>query len=106
VIRITFVEFNGIRREVVARRGTSLMRAAVDNHINGIDGDCGGQCGCATCHVYIDPVWLASLKGRTEPEAQMLELSEGTQANSRLGCQITLGDELDGLVVHIPQGQQ
>ncbi len=105
MIKITFVEFSGMRRELTVRTGTSVMRAAVDGQICGIDGDCGGQCGCATCHVLVDPAWLLKLGDRSDAEAGMLELADGAQTNSRLGCQITLADELDGLVVHVPQGQ-
>lgn len=105
MVRITFVEFGGARREVSVRAGASIMRAAVDNQIRGIDGDCGGQCGCATCHVFVEPAWLSRLRPKSDAEAGMLDLAESTQTNSRLGCQIALDDALDGLVVHIPQGQ-
>ena len=53
--KVTFIEFNGVRHEVSVQSGLSLMRAAVDNGVPGIDADCGGECACATCHVYVDP---------------------------------------------------
>ncbi len=57
--RVTFYEFDGTRHDVDATNGVSLMRAAVDDNVPGIDADCGGACACATCHVYVDPDWLA-----------------------------------------------
>jgi 2Fe-2S ferredoxin len=84
------------------------MRIALDHGIEGIYGDCGGQCACATCHVYIDPQWL-DIVGRPEPSSVEAALLEGAPAdvteNSRLACQISLTDELDGLLVQIPEGQ-
>jgi 2Fe-2S ferredoxin len=88
--------------------GTSLMRAALDNRVPGIYGDCGGQCACATCHLYIDRHWLERV-GTPEPgsiEEGMLEGAPAdVQPNSRLGCQILLTDQLDGIVVRVPEGQ-
>jgi 2Fe-2S ferredoxin len=102
---MTFIDFSGVQREIMAPSGTSVMRAALDNQIRGIDGDCGGQCGCGTCHVFVDPAWLVKLGDRSDAEAGMLELAADAQTNSRLGCQITLRAELDGLVVHVPKAQ-
>ncbi len=103
--RVTFFEFNGARHDVDATNGVSLMRAAVDNNVPGIDADCGGACACATCHVYVDPDWLVHTGARTEMEESMLSFAAGTQENSRLACQIDMNDALDGIVLHLPEGQ-
>lgn len=81
--------------------------AAVNNGVPGIDGDCGGECACATCHVYVDGAWIDRV-GTAEPggmEANLLQFAEGSTENSRLACQITMTDDLDGLTLRIPEGQ-
>ena len=103
--KITFVAFNGALRTVEAADGTSLMRAATDNNVTGIDGDCGGNCACATCHVYVDPAWASRVGSRTHSEEDMLNLVAELRDTSRLACQITLDDSLDGLVVALPESQ-
>ena len=85
--------------------GQSLMRAAVDNGVPGIDADCGGECACATCHVYVEAAWLARTGERSEMEQSMLSFAAVTQDNSRLSCQVQITPELDGLVVSLPEGQ-
>lgn len=81
------------------------MQGAIANGVPGIDGDCGGACACATCHVFVDPTWLSRLGDRTEMEASMLEFAEGVQETSRLACHIKAHVDLDGLVVHLPAAQ-
>jgi 2Fe-2S ferredoxin len=103
--KVTFIAFDGKSSTVEAPAGTSLMRAATDNGVSGIDGDCGGNCACATCHVYVDPAWTARTGSRTHSEEDMLNLVSELQDNSRLACQITLVDDLDGLVVALPESQ-
>ncbi len=103
--KITFFEHNGTRHDVEAVPGQSLMRAAVDNGVPGIDADCGGECACATCHVYVDPAWFDKTGARSEMEQSMLSFAAVTQDNSRLSCQIVVSDALDGLVVRLPDGQ-
>jgi len=103
--KVTFIEHNGTRHEVEAQTGLSLMRAAVDNKVPGIDADCGGQCACATCHVYVDPAWFPKLGPRSEMEEDMLNFAAVTQENSRLACQIPITEALAGLVVSMPEGQ-
>jgi len=103
--KITFIEHNGTAHTVEAVAGQSVMRGAVDNNVPGIDADCGGECACATCHVYVDPAWQAKVGGRSETEETMLSFAAGTEDNSRLSCQITMTDALDGLVVRMPAGQ-
>lgn len=103
--KVTFIEHNGTRHEVSAETGLSLMRAAVDNKVPGIDADCGGLCACATCHVYVDPAWESRLGERGEMEEDMLNFAATTQPSSRLSCQITVTEALEGLVVSMPEGQ-
>ena len=103
--KITFIAFNGTRQVVEVPAGTSLMRAATDNNVTGIDGDCGGNCACATCHVYIDPAWSGRAGARTRSEEDMLNMVAELRDTSRLACQITLSDGLDGLLVALPESQ-
>jgi len=103
--KATFVTFDGTLYCVEAACGTSLMRAATDSRVPGIDGDCGGNCACATCHVYVDPAWSGRVAVRTATERDMLNLVAEFQDNSRLACQITLDDSLNGLVVTLPESQ-
>lgn len=102
---VTFIEFDGTVHEEQATCGVSLMRAAVDNGVPGIDADCGGACACATCHVYVDPAWLERTGSRSEMEQSMLSFAAAAQDNSRLSCQIQMSDALDGIVLRLPEGQ-
>ncbi len=103
--KVTFIEHNGKQHPVTAESGLSLMRAAVDNNVPGIDADCGGQCACATCHVYVDAAWQSLTGSRTTMEEDMLNFAAATLPNSRLACQIPITPALDGLVVTMPDGQ-
>jgi 2Fe-2S ferredoxin len=103
--QITFIEHNGTVHEVAADNGSSVMEAAIDNAVPGIDADCGGQCACATCHVFIDGDWAEKISARSEMEETMLELAEGVTEFSRLACQISISDTLDGLKVQLPEAQ-
>jgi 2Fe-2S ferredoxin len=103
--KITFIGFTGGAHTVEVPEGTTLMRAATDNGVPGIDGDCGGNCACATCHVYVDPAWVDRVGARTAGEEDMLNLVPELRGNSRLACQINLTDELNGLVVGLPEAQ-
>ena len=102
---VTFIEHNGTRHQVEAKTGLSLMRAAVDNNVPGIDADCGGQCACATCHVYVHAPWLAQLPAPSAMEHDMLGFTAEQKENSRLACQIPVTEALNGLVVDMPDGQ-
>jgi len=103
---ITFVQPTGESVEIDAADGTSLMRAAVSNGVDGIVGECGGQAMCATCHVYVRPEHADGLSEVTEDEDEMLDctVTERTE-RSRLGCQVAVGPEQDGIVVDVPAGQ-
>jgi 2Fe-2S ferredoxin len=103
--KITYIEHNGTARTVEVPAGWSVMEGAVKNRVPGIDADCGGACACATCHVYVDPAWLAKLPQRQEMEEQMLDFAQDVKPNSRLSCQIKVSPALDGLIVRTPRTQ-
>ncbi|MEN9538263.1 MAG: hypothetical protein RLZZ126_498 [Pseudomonadota bacterium] len=103
--QVTFIEFNGTPHTVRAETGQSLMLAAVNNNVPGIDADCGGNCACATCHVYVEPAWQDKVGEQSAMETDMLDFAAGTQPNSRLACQIQVTDAHEGLTVRMPAGQ-
>jgi 2Fe-2S ferredoxin len=103
--KITYVEFSGKKHELDVETGKSIMQAAVDNSLRGILGDCGGACSCATCHCYVDDAWIGKLGAKSETEEILLEEVMDAKPNSRLSCQITASDELNGLVVYLPEKQ-
>jgi ferredoxin, 2Fe-2S len=103
--KVTFIAHSGQRYPVDVPAGLSLMRAAIDNNVPGIDGDCGGQCACATCHVFIEAPWSDKTGSRTEREDEMLNFAAELRDSSRLACQIDVTDALDGLEVQMPEGQ-
>jgi ferredoxin, 2Fe-2S len=107
VPRIVFIKPDGHRREVVAAAGESVMQAALNNLVDGIVGECGGDLSCATCHVFVAPEWYDALPEASGDEEDMLEAtSEEPTKFSRLSCQIKCADNLDGLVVHVPATQR
>jgi 2Fe-2S ferredoxin len=86
--------------------GTSVMQGALNNGISGVVAECGGSMACATCHVYVDDAWLDRLPEADEMESQMLDCVAAEQrANSRLGCQVNVTDEISGMIVRIPETQ-
>ena len=103
--KIIFVAHDGTTTPVEIAAGQSLLTAALNNSVKGIDGDCGGQCGCATCHVFIDAPWADKLPATLPNEDEMLNFTAERMPNSRLACQITMTDVLDGMEVHMPAGQ-
>jgi 2Fe-2S ferredoxin len=105
VLTVVFESQDGTERSVETSSCTTLMQVAVDNSIPGIEGQCGGNCVCATCHVYVGYAHMDHLPPMTENEDQMLECTVSERLpNSRLSCQILLTDELKGLRVRIPEG--
>jgi 2Fe-2S ferredoxin len=104
--KIVFIEPDGGRREIDAPLGITLMEAARQHGVKGVVAQCGGACACATCHVYIEPSWLAKLEPREEMEEGMLEIAWEPRDNSRLSCQIHITAEMDGLQVTVPQRQR
>ncbi len=103
--KITYIDQNGKRREVDVPVGWSVMEGAVKNLVPGIDADCGGACACATCHVYVDRDWLKKLPPKDEAEETMLDFAPDVKTTSRLSCQIKVTEDLDGLVVTVPDDQ-
>lgn len=103
--KITFIDYQGQETTVEGNVGDSIMEAALDNDVPGIDADCGGACACATCHVYIANDWLKIVGQPEDLEAEMLDVAEGVKENSRLACQIKVSDEMDGLVINTPESQ-
>lgn len=106
MVLVVFVEPDGVRREVNAKEGRSAMEAAIREGFEGIVAECGGQCNCGTCHVYVDEARLAELPPVTENESAMLDtVAAERRTNSRLSCQIPLTENLAGLVLQIPERQ-
>ena len=103
--KITYITHDGTEHEVEAENGISVMNAAIDNLVPGIDADCGGECSCATCHVVVDDAWMAKVGQPNDREESMLDLNPERESNSRLSCQIPVTDALDGLVVNVPEFQ-
>jgi 2Fe-2S ferredoxin len=98
---MTFITADGGRREIEAQSGLSVMEIA-RLHDLGIEGACEGSIACATCHVIVDAAYADRLGMASAEEEDMLDLAVGVQPTSRLGCQIVLTDDLDGLTVHLP----
>ena len=103
--KITYIQFDGSESVVDVKPGLSVMEGAVKNNVRGIDGDCGGACACATCHVYVDEGWAAKVGEKSAMEESMLDFAENVEPNSRLSCQIKVTEDLDGLIVRLPESQ-
>jgi 2Fe-2S ferredoxin len=103
--KLSIIAFDGTRYDMDAENGSTVMENAIRNGVPGIEAECGGACACATCHVYVDEDW-ADTTGQPEPmEEDMLDFAFDVRPNSRLSCQIKVRDELDGLVVRVPERQ-
>jgi len=103
--KITYIEHSGTQHVVDVETGLTVMEGAIRNLVPGIDADCGGACACATCHVYVDPAWMALTGARESMEESMLDFAGDVRDNSRLSCQIKVHDALDGLIVRMPEQQ-
>ena len=103
--KITYVTSDAKIHEIDVQNGLTVMEGAVQNDIPGIDADCGGGMACATCHVYISDEWLDKLPKKEDGEEDMLDMAFEPKKNSRLSCQLTVSDEIDGLVLYIPSKQ-
>ena len=104
--QVTYVQIDGTTETFDLGVGKSLMLAAQSHGVSGILGECGGQAMCATCHVYVDERYLAHLPEMSEDEDVMLEeAASERKPTSRLSCQIDVTDELDGVVLHVPEEQ-
>ena len=103
--KITYIEHDGTQHEVEAQDGLSVMETAIRNMVPGIDADCGGACACATCHVYVAEEWKDKVGERSSMEESMLDFASDVRDTSRLSCQIKVTQDLDGLVVKLPEEQ-
>jgi ferredoxin, 2Fe-2S len=103
--KITYIEHNGKSHTIEVAKSLTVMEGAVQNNIPGIDADCGGGCACATCHVYVDEKWFNKLPKIESAELDMIDVAFEPKKNSRLSCQITVTEELNGLVVKMPSKQ-
>ena len=103
--KITYITHDDKKHTVEVQNGLTVMEGAVQNNISGIDADCGGSMACATCHVYVEEKWLDKIPKPEDGEIDMIDMAFEPKKNSRLSCQITLADELDGLVVTTPEKQ-
>ena len=103
--KITYIENNGKSHTVEVDKGLTVMEGAVQNNIPGIDADCGGGMAFATCHVYVKEEWYNKINEKSEGEDDMLDQAYDPNKFSRLSCQISVTDEIDGLVVDLPKKQ-
>jgi len=103
--KITYVENSGKSHTIQVQNGLTVMEGAVQNNIPGIDADCGGSMACATCHVYVKEEWFNKLPKKEDGEEDMLDMAYEPNKFSRLSCQLTVSDELEGLVVNLPVKQ-
>ena len=103
--KITYIEKNGKEYTIDVPNGLTVMEGAVQNNVPGIDADCGGSMACATCHVYVKEDWFNKVPKKEEGEEDMIDMAFEPNKFSRLSCQITVSDSLDGLVVELPTKQ-
>ena len=103
--KITYIDDTGNKKTIDVEKGLSVMEGAIQNNIPGIDADCGGSMACATCHVYVKEEWFNKLPNKEDGEEDMLDMAFEPKKNSRLSCQLMVSDQLDGLVVNLPEKQ-
>lgn len=103
--KITLIEFNGNDHTIEAEIGNSLMQNAIDNAVPGIDADCGGACACGTCHCFIEGEWGPATGEADAMEEAMLGMRPDRDDSSRLSCQIQVTNDMDGMVVRLPEFQ-
>ena len=103
--KITYIENNEKTHTIEVANGLSVMEGAVQNNIPGIDADCGGSMACATCHVYVKEEWFDKLPKKEDGEEDMLDMAYEPKKYSRLSCQLTVSEELEGLIVKLPEKQ-
>ena len=103
--KITYINHENQTQTIEVQNGLTVMEGAVQNDIPGIDADCGGGMACATCHVYVKEDWFDKINKKNEGEDDMLDQAYEPKKNSRLSCQIIVSDDLDGLVVDMPEKQ-
>ena len=103
--KITYIEHSGETHTIDVANGLTVMEGAVQNNIPGIDADCGGSMACATCHVYVKEEWFNKLPKKEDGEEDMLDMAFEPKKNSRLSCQLMVSEQIDGLVVNLPEKQ-
>ena len=103
--KITYIESTGKSHTIDIPKGLSVMEGAIQNNIPGIDADCGGSMACATCHVYVKEEWFDKLPKKEDGEEDMIDMAYEPNKFSRLSCQLIVSDELEGLVVNLPEKQ-
>jgi len=103
--KITYIEHNGKTHTIDVAKGLSVMEGAIQNNIPGIDADCGGSMACATCHVYVKEEWFDKLPTKEDGEEDMLDMAHEPKKYSRLSCQLIISEELEGLIVKLPEKQ-
>ena len=103
--KITYIEHKGKSHTINVANGLSVMEGAVQNNVPGIDADFGGSMACATCHVYVKEEWFNKLSKKEDGEEDMIDMAYEPNKYSRLSCQLTVSDELEGLTVKLPEKQ-
>ena len=103
--KITYITHDNQNYSIEIQNGLTVMEGAVQNDVPGIDADCGGGMACATCHVYVKEDWFDKINKKNEGEDDMLDQAYEPKKNSRLSCQIIVSDDLDGLIVDMPEKQ-
>ena len=103
--KITYIEHSGKSHTIEVQNGLTVMEGAIQNNIPGIDADCGGSMACATCHVYIKENWFNKLPKKEDGEEDMLDMAHKPNKFSRLSCQLTVSDKLEGMIVNLPEKQ-
>jgi len=103
--KITYIEHCGKSHTIEVANGLSVMEGAIQNNIPGIDADCGGGMACATCHVYVKEEWFDKLPKKEQGEEDMIDMAYEPKEFSRLSCQLIVSNELDGLIVNLPEKQ-
>ena len=103
--KINYIEHGGKKHTIEVANGLTVMEGAIQNNIPGIDADCGGSMACATCHVYVKEEWFNKLPKKEDGEEDMIDMAYQPNKSSRLSCQLTVSDKLEGLTVNIPEKQ-
>ena len=103
--KITYIEHNGKEHTIEVANGLTVMEGAIQNNIPGIDADCGGSMACATCHVYVKEEWFNKLPKKEDGEEDMIDMAFEPNKFSRLSCQLIVSNELEGLIVQLPEKQ-
>ena len=103
--KINYIEHGGKKHTIEVENGLTVMEGAIQNNIPGIDADCGGSMACATCHVYVKEEWFNKLPKKEDGEEDMIDMAYEPNKYSRLSCQLTVSNDLEGLIVQLPEKQ-